>query len=116
MQFTSRAEPRFKLKKSPAERGFFLFVRLAESGEGRLINYRLRVPGPLSKFPQNLRRYVLAGAATSGHAELALQAAKILYTGFRRLADLLVSNGVADADVHKFNHLARFMAFNCKCE
>ena len=81
-----------------------------------MVDYRLRIPGPLSKFPQDLRRHFLAGSAASGHAKLALQAAKIPYTGVRRLADLLVSNGVADADVHKFNHLARFMAFNCKCE
>jgi hypothetical protein len=29
---------------------------------------------------------------------------------------LFVGNGVADADVHRFNHLACFIGFNCKCE
>ena len=31
-------------------------------------------------------------------------------------ADLLVSDGVADTDVHKFNNLAQFQAFKRKCE
>jgi len=41
---------------------------------------------------------------------------KIGYTAGRGAADLLVGYGVANTDVHRFNNLARFRVFNCKCE
>jgi len=48
---------------------------------------------------------LLAGATIGGDAERALQSPQIMHTSVCRLADLLVGNGVTDADVHDFNDL-----------
>ena len=44
------------------------------------------------------------------------QLPQITHPGIRSLADLLVSNGIADTDVHDFNDLEVQSSFNCKCE
>ena len=49
--------------------------------------------------------HVLARAAVAGHAEFFLQLPQIAHAGLRRFADLLVSDGVADTDIHDFNNL-----------
>ena len=48
---------------------------------------------------------LLAGATIAGDAEHGLQSPQIMHTSVCRLADLLVGDGVTDADVHDFNKL-----------
>ena len=47
----------------------------------------------------------LAGTTVGRNAEYSLQTPKVAHAGLRRLADLLVSDGVANTDVHKFSQL-----------
>ena len=54
-------------------------------------------------FAQDLGRHFLAGPATGSYSQLTLEAPQVLDTGFGGLADLLVGNRVADADVHDFS-------------
>ena len=54
---------------------------------------------------ENFNRNLFALATIGGHAKLFLQLPKIGHTVIRRLADLSVSDRVADTDVHNFNNL-----------
>ena len=84
------------------------------SGYSRSVEHRLEYFSRLPYVMKNLGSNFLARATTRGHTEFRLEAPEIGRTGFRSLANLLVGNGVADADVHKFNHLATLQAFKRK--
>ena len=56
-------------------------------------------------FMQNRSRVIAASTATSPDAKFLLQASKARHARRSCVADLLVSNGVTDADVHDFNNL-----------
>ena len=71
----------------------------------RLIDNRPCVLACLAILSKDFGCRFLAGTAGGGDAERGLQAPKVFHTGLCGLADLLVSNGVADADVHNFNNL-----------
>ena len=104
------------VKKKPRVAGLFEISIDDYLGEGRLVDDRLRRPGPLATFLQDLRGRLPAGAATRGDTQLTLQVPETLRPGLCRLADLLVGNRVTDAYVHEFNHLLCFMRVNRKCE
>ena len=57
---------------------------------------------------QDIRGRIHARATAGGNAELALQVPDSTHTRLRRVADLLISDSVADTDVHKFNTLEPF--------
>ena len=59
----------------------------------------------LAAFPENFGGMLFTGSAIAGHTEFRLQLPEIAHTGLRRGADLLVSDGIADTDVHDFNDL-----------
>ena len=58
----------------------------------------------------------LARSAAGGDTQLALQGPEVRAAVVRRLADLLIGDGVADTDVHEINQLVCLMTFNRKCE
>ena len=59
----------------------------------------------LAAFSKNFGGMLFARSAIAGHTEFRLQLPEIAHTGLRRGADLLVSDGIADTDVHVFNDL-----------
>ncbi len=65
---------------------------------------------------ENRLGLVGAHAAAGGDAQLRSELIQVVHTAGRSAADLLVGDGFADTDVHKFNNLARFQAFKRKCE
>ena len=93
-----------------------LDLNLGESGSVKSRLRALPLLPSLPRFSEDFRSRFFAGAAARRHAKLALQLPEIPHASGRGLANLLVSNGVADTDVHKFNHLACLSAFKRKCE
>ena len=75
---------------------------LCDRGYVNLGPWRPARPAAVS---EDLLRSCLAGTAVGCDAKLGLQLPQIAHTRLRRLADLLVSDGVADAYVHNFNNL-----------
>jgi hypothetical protein len=70
----------------------------------------------LAGLPQNRLGLIGAAAAVRRNAQDFPELVEIIHTVSCSPADLLVGDGVADTDVHKFKNLADFQAFNCKCE
>jgi hypothetical protein len=61
-------------------------------------------------------RLGLIGTTTAirGDTEMLPELIQVIDAVLCSSADLLVGYSVANADVHKFNNLARFQVFNCK--
>lgn len=85
------------------------------SGRGRVVD-RWSCETRLVGLSENRLGLIGAHAAARGDAQLRSKLIEVIYTAGRSAADLLVGDGFADADVHKFNNLAQFQAFNRKCE
>ena len=100
-------------KESPL-RGFLVML-VCDSGRGGVIHRRLGVAG-VAAVAQDRFRVVGATAAIGRNAQVLSELIEVVHTGLRGSADLLVGNGVADTDVHKFNNLAQFWRFKRKCE
>ena len=67
-------------------------------------------------FLEDGLRLILTGATANSDSELHLQCTETVGARRNSAANLLLGYGVADADVHNFNHLGAFRTFNCKCE
>ena len=100
-------------KKSPALRGFFTNAGQG-SGDRRAIYPGLRVCRPAlrrrSRLAQYVGRHFLAGATLRRYAEISLQRPQVRGASLSGFADLLVSDSVADADVHTIQYLTCLQA------
>ena len=84
-------------KKKPRNAGLF-YIEKGQGSGGRWSLYPgLRISPCLA---QNVGGHFLTGAAIRRHTQLPLQVPEIPSTRVRRFADLLVSDSVADTDVH----------------
>ena len=90
---------------SPVTVGLKWNLNGLDLGSRRSVNSNLGLVSVLAAYSENFGGMLFARSAIAGHTEFRLQLPEIAHTGLRRGADLLVSDGIADTDVHDFNDL-----------
>ena len=98
-------------EKTGRSRFFFRSMTTVSGGGGHVQCWlrRARV-----RLVQDLQRLAGTAAAAGRHAETLAKLVEVADPPSRGAANLFVGHGVADADIHKFNDLAKLRLFKRK--